>query len=127
MTKRVLSIGQCGVDHAAICRFIERQFDARVVPADQAADAMQHLERQSFDLVLVNRKLDIDYTDGLNVIKIIKADPKHGATPVMLVSNYREHQQTAIAAGAEPGFGKQEYDSHEARARLAEYLANGAS
>ena len=35
-------------------------------------------ESEPFDLVLVNRKLDSDYSDGLEIIKQIKADPNAG-------------------------------------------------
>lgn len=122
MTKRVLSVGQCSVDHNALTRFINSHFDAEIVAADGATDALEQLERQPFDLVLVNRKLDIDYTDGLDVVKIIKADPKHGATPVMLVTNYPEHHELAVTAGAERGIGKLDYHKPEARARLAPFL-----
>ena len=43
--------------------------------------------------------------------------------PVMLVTNYPEHQQQAIAAGAEPGFGKAELASPATLAKLAKFLA----
>ncbi len=71
---------------------------------------------------MVNRKLDIDYTDGLEIIRQIKADPQLAAVPCMLVTNYAEHQQAAVAAGAEPGFGKLELGSPETRAKLARFL-----
>ena len=38
------------------------------------------------------------------------------ATPVMLVTNYPEHQQAAVEAGAEPGFGKDVLRSAETAA-----------
>ena len=40
------------------------------------------------DLVLVNRKLDADYSDGMEILKAIKADSALAPVPVMLVSNY---------------------------------------
>ena len=72
--------------------------------------------------MLVNRKLDIDYSDGLEVIRQIKSDPTISGVPVMLVTNYPEHQDAAIAAGAIRGFGKLEYDKPETRERLAAVL-----
>jgi len=119
---RVLSVGQCGPDHAAISRLLRNQFKAEVVTADSAAEAFDLLRQGPFALVLVNRKLDLDYTDGLAIIEQMKADPALSATPAMLVTNYPEHQATAIAAGAEPGFGKQELARPETAAKLAKFL-----
>lgn len=120
--KKVLSVGQCGPDHSSICRLIEGNYDAKVVPANHATDALEKLKTEQFDLVLVNRKLDIDYSNGLEVIKKIKADPQWKDLPVMLITNYAEHQQQAVEAGAVPGFGKLEYDKPETHEKLRLYL-----
>ncbi len=122
MTKRVLSVGQCGPDTFALRNLVERNFSAQLVAADTGAEARSALQAEKFDLVLVNRKLDIDYSDGLEIIRAIKADPALAAVPCMLVTNYAEHQQAAVAAGAEPGFGKLEYGQPETRAKLARFL-----
>ena len=52
------------------------------------------------DLVVVNRKLDMDYSDGIEIIRQIKAEPALAATPVMLITNYPEHQDAAEQLGA---------------------------
>jgi CheY-like chemotaxis protein len=122
MPKRVLDVGQCGPDHATIRQYLTRHFDCEIAKADTTDDALAMLKRGSFDLVLVNRKLDIDYTDGLEVIRRIKSDPAAAAVPVMLVTNYPEHQNAAVAAGAIRGFGKLEYDKPETLIRLEEVL-----
>jgi len=106
MAKRVLDVGNCVPDHAAIRTMLERNFRAEVVQADGPGDALAALRKQPFDLVLVNRKLDQDYSDGLDVIKHIKADAKLSAVPCMLITNYADQQQAAVAAGADYGFGK---------------------
>src|SRR3954465_8970862 len=121
--KRVLDVGQCQPDHAAIRWLIERELGAQVVQTHGLDDTLAQLHSGPFDLVLVNRKLDADYSDGLDIIKAIKADPQLSATPVMLVTNYPEHQQTAIAAGAEPGFGKQQLQLDATREKLKRFLA----
>ena len=56
-------------------------------------------KHSTYDLVLVNRKLDIDYSDGTEVIRTLKGDSKTADVPLMLVTNYPEHQEAAIAAG----------------------------
>ncbi len=122
MRKRVLDVGQCGPDHSTITSYLTRNFDCDVVQVDDAASALDALRDGEFHLVLVNRKLDIDYSDGLEVIRQLKADPKAAGVPVMLVTNYPEHQDAAILVGAIRGFGKLEFEKPEIRARIAELL-----
>jgi CheY-like chemotaxis protein len=123
MKKRVLDVGNCGPDHAAIKRLMGR-FDADVVQADGAIDALAALRGGGIDLVVVNRKLDMDYSDGMEVIRQIKADAELAATPVMLITNYPEHQDAAEQLGALRGFGKLEYDKPETHERIAAVLAS---
>jgi CheY-like chemotaxis protein len=124
MSKRVLDVGQCGFDHGAIRRLVESQFAAEVVQAHRLVDAVERLKNEPFDLVLVNRQLDADYSDGLEVVRAIKADGALARTPVMLVSNYPDAQEAAIAAGAEPGFGKSELTEPGTREKLRPFLAD---
>jgi CheY-like chemotaxis protein len=121
MTKRVLDVGNCGPDHAAI-RHLLRPFGCEVLQAHDARGALAALKAGGVDLVLVNRKLDVDYSDGIEVIRQIKADPSVAATPVMLVTNYPEHQEAAEALGALRGFGKLEFQRPETRERLEAVL-----
>jgi CheY-like chemotaxis protein len=122
MPKRVLDVGQCGPDHATIRRYLTRHFDCEMSKSDTADDALAMLKSGGFDLVLVNRKLDFDYSDGLEVIRRLKADPATAAVPVMLITNYPEHQNAAVAAGAIRGFGKLEFDKPETLERIAAVL-----
>lgn len=122
MTKRVLDVGQCGPDHATIRSYLIRNFDCEVVQVDDAAGALSQLKAGRFDLVLVNRKLDADYSDGIEVIRQLKSDADAASVPVMLVTNYPEHQDAAIAAGAICGFGKLEFQKPETREKLADIL-----
>jgi two-component system chemotaxis response regulator CheY len=122
MQKVVLDIGNCGPDHAAIASAFQQWFRAEVLQADQWSDARALLLTRQIDLVLVNRKLDIDYSDGIEIIRAMKADPQFRAVPVMLVTNYAEHQQAAVAIGAEVGFGKLELRSPETKSRLERIL-----
>lgn len=106
MSKTVIDCGNCGPDYNAIRNLIQSQFDAVVLQSDALEDTLELLAQRSVDLITVNRKLDRDYSDGLEVIRGIKADPRFAEVPVMLITNYEEHQQTAIEAGAVRGFGK---------------------
>jgi CheY-like chemotaxis protein len=122
MPKRVLDVGQCGPDHSSIRAYLKRNFDCDVVQVDDAIGALAEMKGDPFDLVLVNRKLDCDYSDGVDVIRTLKADPETASVPVMLVTNYPEHQDAAIAVGAVRGFGKLEFGDPDTRTRIAEYL-----
>jgi len=122
MAKRVLDVGQCGPDHSAIRRYLTEQFDVEIVQTDVLTDTLAALRKAPFDLVLINRKLDFDYTDGLDILNAIKSDPALASVPVMLVTNYAEHQQASVAAGGEYGFGKLEFQKPETRQRLAKFL-----
>lgn len=122
MSKRVLDVGNCVPDHAAIRSLLERMFAAEVVQTHAPGDTLAELKSGKFDLVLINRKLDEDYSDGLDILKAIKADPVIAQTPVMLITNYEDYQAAAVAAGGEPGFGKLSLNSSRTLERLEKFL-----
>lgn len=122
MPKRVLDVGQCVPDHTAIRRMLETNFNVSITQTKLPDDTLAALRGEKYDLVLINRKLDEDYSDGTEILKQIKADPAIAATPVMIVTNYPEHQTAAVAAGAEYGFGKAELANSETVERLQRYL-----
>jgi len=120
--KTVLSVGQCRPDQAAISHYLTSHFDAKVLTADFAADAYQLLKNQNVDLVLINRKLDADYSDGLEILQQIRADEATARIPVMLVSNFAEWQEKAVALGATYGFGKAQLNQAATLQRLSAVL-----
>jgi two-component system, chemotaxis family, chemotaxis protein CheY len=123
VAKRVLSVGQCFADHSAISRTLQTEFGVEVVPADDAAEALARLRLEPFDLVLVNRILDRDGSQGVELIKEMKADLETAQVPVMLVSNYEDSQRDAVAAGAVPGFGKSALGHPQMLGRVKSYLS----
>jgi two-component system chemotaxis response regulator CheY len=124
MSKRVLDVGQCGPDHSTIRGFLTAMFDCEVVQTHGLSDTLRELKSGNFHLVLVNRKLDADYSDGIEIVRAIKADSQIAGTPVMLVTNYPEHQAAAEQEGALRGFGKLEFDRAETKDKLAAVLAS---
>lgn len=122
MPKRLLDVGNCGPDHAAIRALVTGNFNAAIVQTHGIEDTLEQLRRQPFDLVLINRKLDRDYSDGIDILRQIKSDPELAKIPVMLITNYAEHQQQAVADGAEPGFGKLELHTPATHEKLARFL-----
>ncbi|MCB1169138.1 MAG: response regulator [Leptospiraceae bacterium] len=121
MSKKVLDVGQCNPDHMAI-RSLMESFGAEVHRVALPSQAMELLEKESFDLVLVNRKIDQDYTDGAELIKMMKARDATRSIPVMLVSNLPEAQKEAVALGAEKGFGKDYLRARNTIEMLQPYL-----
>jgi CheY-like chemotaxis protein len=122
MGKRVLSVGQCGPDHAAISGLLQSQFGAQVDRAALGDEALAKVDAVTYDLILVNRKLDADYSDGLEVIRALRQSAAGKTVPVMLVSNYPEAHAEAVAEGAVPGFGKDSLRSAGTIALLAPFL-----
>lgn len=116
--KTVLSIGQCRPDNAAINHFLTSNFDVQVLTADRMEDSIKALQSHSIDLILINRKLDADYSDGMEILKTIKADSAKARIPVMLISNFAEWQEKAVDCGAVYGFGKAELRSADVLNRL---------
>jgi CheY-like chemotaxis protein len=53
---------------------------------------------------------------------VLKKSEAYRDIPVMLITNYAEHQQQAIAAGAILGFGKLELNAPETLKRLEAVL-----
>ena len=122
MKKTVLGVGNCSHDHGNVEALILKHFDIDVEAVSLKDEAIERLRSGSFDLVLVNRKIANDASDGLELITRIKADPQLAKTPVMLLSNYPEAQKAAVAAGAEPGFGKAELGRPETVEKLGRIL-----
>ena len=119
---RVLSIGQCGFDHGQISALLRREFGAETVAAATLPQAQQLLDRELPSLILVNRILDIDGGDGMEIVRRLCASEKSNGVPVMLVTNYPEYQAEAGALGAKPGFGKSELGRPETLDKLRAFL-----
>jgi CheY-like chemotaxis protein len=122
MSKRVLDVGNCAPDFGSMSRFLTKNFAVTVDQAHGPEDTLEKLRRGDYALVLINRKLDQDYSDGTEILKLIKADAALANTPVMIITNYAEHQDAAVALGAERGFGKLEYGEPETLQKLSPFL-----
>jgi two-component system chemotaxis response regulator CheY len=120
--KKVLSVGQCSADHGSISYLFREHFGMEVIAAHTGQDALNRLRRGGVDLVLVNRVFDHDHSSGVNFIAEVKGDADLQQVPIMLVSNYPDAQQKAVAFGALPGFGKADMDEPDTIARLREAL-----
>jgi hypothetical protein len=119
---RVLSVGQCAADHWHLARTLRNAFGAEVTEADTAGEALGLLRGGGFALVLANRVFDSDGSSGVDFVRRVKADGELGRVPVMLVSNFDHAQREAVAAGAEPGFGKASLGQPHMLARVRPFL-----
>mgnify|MGYP002624540368 FL=1 len=125
MTARVLDIGNCVPDHTALTTMISQNFGVDVVQAHGRDDACEQLAKGDISLILINRILDRDGSDGLEILKELKADENYASIPAMLITNFPEHQQAAVAAGAVEGFGKLALHEPNTVAKLRPYLTSG--
>lgn len=123
MRKRVLSVGQCDHDELVLEKFLSEFFSVDIESAGRPDEAVERLHARSFDLVLVNRTLDVDQTDGIDLIRRIVSDARISAVPAMLITNSPQYESAAVAAGAVPGFGKGGYHKTETRDRLSAFLS----
>ena len=122
MSKTVLSIGQCSADHASISRLLQNKFQAIIKTADSIEEANKHSHHSSIDLILVTRIFDLTGEEGLNFIRDHLAGPAK-LIPVILISNYADAQESAVALGARRGFGKAALNSPETEKILREFLS----
>lgn len=121
----ILLVGHCGPD-----AFFLRSTVGRFVPGSR----VQMVSDQSAldgalgeaDLLLINRVLDGRFgsTSGLDLIATLAQQPEHPA--LMLVSNFADAQEQAVAVGALPGFGKSELGQPTTRQRIEDAVRAGA-
>ena len=110
-SKRILDVGQCGMDGPRIAALLTREFHGSVDRAHSKDEALELAATNRYDLVLVNRLLDSDRSPGLDVIAALRE--AHPTLRVMLVSDFPEAQEQAEKLGALKGFGKAALQSQQ--------------
>lgn len=120
-TPRVLDVGNCDPDHTRIRALLENNFVVDIDRVMFVDDALAKLTDRPYRLVLVNRLIFDDGSDGGRLIQEMQVGD-HREVPVMLISNYREAQGKAVADGAVPGFGKAALDDPATVELLAAFL-----
>ncbi len=117
----VLDVGNCDPDHASMRRLLSH-FGVEPDRVMSVDEAMTALSDKSYDLVLVNRLIFADGSDALPLIERMQADDRLKDTPVMMISNYADAQERAMAAGAKCGFGKGDLNDPATLEKLRPYL-----
>jgi CheY-like chemotaxis protein len=123
MSVRVLDVGQCGFDGPRIAALCRQVLHATVEHCDTGRDALKRVGESKFDLVLVNRVLDRDGASGLDLIRDLLASGD--VDSVMLISNYADAQEAAVALGAKRGFGKAALNRPESIELLKQSVVRG--
>lgn len=122
MSKKVALVGHCGPDSSYLRSAVSSSVrGATILMIDEAARLEKALG-DGLDLVLMNRQLDWGFETEEGVELISQLRNKHPNVKMMLVSNYPEAQQEAVAAGALPGFGKREIGTSRVRELLKSAL-----
>jgi len=119
---KVLDVGNCGPDHATLGWMLSNHFDVEIDRALCVDDALERMRACEYELVLVNRLIFDDASPGKRLIEDAKADKSIRKTPIMMISNFDDAQQDAVAAGAEPGFGKNDIFADSTVRLLSNYL-----
>jgi len=110
--KTVLDIGNCDADHSSIKSVLAANFDAKLIRAHRLDDAQSALQENEVDLIMINRLLDTDGSEGMEVYRQLK-ESQFANIPAMLITNFKDHQEAAVAEGAVPGFGKASLNTEE--------------
>jgi two-component system chemotaxis response regulator CheY len=123
MSKKVALVGHCGPDSAYLRIAVSGASKGASVIALHDDSSLQQAMQDGLDLILVNRQLDYGFTadEGVELVKQLRE--KHPELKMMLISNYPEAQEEAVAAGALPGFGKREIGSPKVKEMLRAALA----
>ena len=122
MKPSVMSIWQCAPDSGLLERFFQ-QLGAECVSVADEAQARHILEERHWKLVIANRAFDSDGSSGIHVPAMFAKMALDGDPVFMLVSNYQDAQDEALACGLTRGFGKAELRTAELKERIKLILA----
>jgi two-component system chemotaxis response regulator CheY len=72
----------------------------RVTEADDGVDGLRKLASARFDIIITDINMPI--MDGLKLVKRVRSDPVHQATPIVIITTEGSHEdrQRAIQLGA---------------------------
>jgi len=97
--------------------FLEYE-NVKITNAVNAKEALELLEREKFDVVLLD--ISMPMMDGIEVLKIIKENPKLELLPILMVTANTEKEGEVLRLGASDFIGKP-YDIEVLCARTLNY------
>jgi len=119
---RLLDVGNCDPDHGMIRRMLTENFDVTIDRVMFVDDAIERMRSAPYDLVLFNRLIFDDGSEGIELLRRAKDDPSLAKVPMMMISNFPEAQAASKAAGGVMGFGKASVGTSDTVALLSDYL-----
>ena len=117
----VLVVGHCDLDHPQITALIEKNFSVKVTRSKPLNKTVEYMEKQNYDLVIINRIGAFDQESGMELIKTIIQDGRF-KVPLMMVTNYKDQMDKAVEIGAVPGYGKDKLHDKETLELLSKYF-----
>ncbi len=83
-----------------LCFALARIKNLRVTEADDGVEALRKLASARYDLILTDINMPI--MDGLKLVKRVRSDPAHSATPIIIITTEgaEEDRQRAMQLGA---------------------------
>ena len=114
----VLDVGNCNPDYNMIRQWLTEYFDVQIDRVMFVDDALAQMREQSYALVLFNRLIFDDGSQGIELLH----QAHLAKTPMMMISDFAKAQETAVTAGAERGFGKSSLSDPQTIELLARYL-----
>lgn len=118
----VLDVGNCDPDHAMIRGMLTRHFDVEIDRVMFVADALERMRLRAYDLVMFNRLIFDDGSEGLELVRRAGQDATVHAAPIMMISNFDAAQSACVTAGGVRGFGKKAVETADALDALSKYL-----
>ncbi len=121
--KKVVLVGHCGADSSYLRIAVASVGTAVSVVCVEDDEQLEAALENGAELVLVNRIIDWGFAEQEGVALVSRLRRTHPNLKTMLVSNYADAQQAAVAAGALPGFGKREIGTPKGKEVLRNALA----
>jgi len=121
--KKVVLVGHCGADSSYLRIAVASAGPAVSVVSVDDEESLGTALAAGAELVLINRILDWGFDEQEGVALISRLRRTHPNLKTMLISNYADAQQAAVAAGALPGFGKREIGTAKVKQLLQGALA----
>jgi two-component system chemotaxis response regulator CheY len=121
--KKVVLVGHCGADSSYLRIAVASVQTGISVASVDDEESLAAALTAGAELILINRIIDWGFDDQAGVALIARLRRTHPNVKTMLVSNYPDAQQAAIAGGALPGFGKREIGSAKVKELLRSALA----
>src|SRR5258706_6321147 len=121
--KKVVLVGHCGADSSYLRIAVASAGTAVSAVCIEDDEQLTVAMENGAELVLINRIIDWGFEEQEGVALISRLRRTHPNLKTMLVSNYADAQQAAVAAGALPGFGKREIGTPKVKEVLRNALA----